>query len=157
MSALAELLANPQRCAIVRYGGAADDLDTFHIVVMNQVEDVAPDGTSRDRRDSRFARVFASYGCARVTSMLRLRAGRGEPRTRFGEIIRFHERIKAYTNREQGSLPTDDEMVMFGAQLFETLFQGDVRRLYDEARSRQRGHKLDLVLTSMIPWIGEKP
>src|SRR6185295_20303087 len=45
----------------------------------------------------------------------------------------------------------------FGGQLFETLFQGDVRRLYDEARSVQRGRKLDLVLTSMISWIGEKP
>jgi CHAT domain len=31
-----------------------------------------------------------------------------------------------------------------------------VRRLYDEARARQR-RRLDLVLTSMIPWISEKP
>ena len=137
--------------------GFTDDIDTFHIVVMNQVEEVAADGSSRERRDSRFARVFASYGGARVTSMLRLRAQRNEPKTAFGDIIKFHERIKAYTNREDGSLPTDDEMMKFGAQLFETLFQGDVRRLYDEARSRQRGRKLDLVLTSMIPWIGEKP
>jgi len=48
-------------------------------------------------------------------------------------------------------------MVDFGGQLFETLFQGDVRRLYDEARARQRSRRLDLVLTSMIPWIAEKP
>ena len=32
-----------------------------------------------------------------------------------------------------------------------------MRRLYDEARSRQHGRKLDFVLTSMIPWIAEKP
>jgi hypothetical protein len=32
-----------------------------------------------------------------------------------------------------------------------------VRRLYDEARSRQRGAKLELVLTSTIPWLDEKP
>ena len=45
----------------------------------------------------------------------------------------------------------------FGSQLFETLFQGDVRRLYDEARSRQHGRKLDFVFTSMVSWIAEKP
>jgi hypothetical protein len=31
-----------------------------------------------------------------------------------------------------------------------------VRRLYDEARSRQH-RRLDFVFTSMIPWISEKP
>jgi hypothetical protein len=53
-------------------------------------------------------------------------------------------------------LPDDDEMIQFGSQLFDTIFQGDVRRLYDEARTRER-RRLDLVLTSMIPWIAEKP
>ena len=47
-------------------------------------------------------------------------------------------------------------MIAFGEQLFDTLFQGDVRRLYDEARTRQ-GRKLDFIFTSMIPWIAEKP
>ncbi len=69
----------------------------------------------------------------------------------------MHERIKNYTNRERGSLPSDDEMVKFGSYLFETVFQGDVRRLYDEARARQQHRKLDIVFTSMIPWIAEKP
>ena len=45
----------------------------------------------------------------------------------------------------------------FGGQLFETLLQGDVRRLYDEARTRQRRRRARSVLTSMIPWISEKP
>jgi hypothetical protein len=48
-------------------------------------------------------------------------------------------------------------MLAFGSDLFESLLQGDVRRLYDEARARQRTRRLDLVLTSMIPWISEKP
>ena len=47
-------------------------------------------------------------------------------------------------------------MIAFGEQLFDTLFQDDVRRLYDEARTRQ-GRKLDFIFTSMIPWIAEKP
>jgi hypothetical protein len=86
---------------------------------------------------------------------MRLRAGDGE-KTQFGKIIATHERIKKYTNREEGSLPEDDDMIAFGEQLFNTLFQDDVRRLYDEARTRQ-GRKLDFIFTSMIPWIAEKP
>jgi hypothetical protein len=124
-----------------------DDTDAFHIVVMRAFEE----------KDAKFARVLASYGGARVMTNMRLSADKGEPPTAYGEIINFHERIKSYTNKLQGSLPADDEMMRFGGLLFETLFQGDVRRLYDEARSRQRGRKLDLVLTSMIPWIAEKP
>ena len=45
-----------------------------------------------------------SCGCARIK-----RQANGK--TQFGEIIRMHERIKAYTNREKGSLPDDDEMI----------------------------------------------
>ncbi len=128
--------------------------ETFELVVMDEFHS----GSEPRRAGStpKFAQVFASYGGARVTSVMRLRADKGEEKTRFGEIIRMHERIKAYTNREQGSLPDDDEMISFGGKLFDTLFQGDVRRLYDEARTRQHG-RLDLVLTSMIPWIAEKP
>jgi len=126
----------------------ARDVDvsgTFELVVMEST--------------AAFAQIFASYGGARVTSNLQLRADKGAKsggRTKWGEIIRVHERIKAYTNREKGSLPNDDEMILFGSQMFDTLFQGDVKRLYDEARARHRG-RLDLVLTSMIPWIAEKP
>ena len=131
-----------------------DDTDAFHIVVMEAFEE--DDVNGRTRR-AKFARVLASYAGARVMANMRLRADEGEPSTSFGKIIEVHERIKNYTNRVQGTLPSDAEMMKFGGMLFETLFQGDVRRLYDEARSRQRGRKLDLVLTSMIPWIAEKP
>lgn len=139
--------------------------DALHIVIMDEF-DPQPvtightpprTGSQKDRESSRFARVFASYGGARVTSSMRLKSAGNEPPTAFGRIIGVHERIKNYTNREQGSLPTDEEMIRFGSDLFEALFQGDVRRLYDEARARQQNRKLDIVLTSMIPWIAEKP
>jgi len=103
-----------------------------------------------------YLQVLASYGGARVTTTMRTRASDGVT-TRFGEIIRVHERIKKYTNLDSGTLPSDEEMIKFGMNLFETLFSGEVRRLYDEARSRRTGQRLDLVLTSMVPWIGEKP
>jgi hypothetical protein len=137
--------------------GSDEDRDTLHIVIMDEFprDDIGP--RSSDARSPKFAQVFATYGGARVTSTMRLRASAGEAGTHFGEIIRVHERIKAYTNREEGSLPTDDQMIDFGSKLFETLLQGDVRRLYDEARTRRQQRRLDLVLTSMIPWIAEKP
>jgi hypothetical protein len=135
---------------------ATDDHDTFHLVVLDEFrpEKVA----SGERRVApRFAQVLAMYGGARVTTAIRLRAEKGESPTRFGRIITMHERIREYTNRTGGTLPGDAEMLAFGADLFESLIQGDVRRLYDEARARQRSRRLDLVLTSMIPWISEKP
>jgi hypothetical protein len=133
-----------------------DDVDTFHLIVLDEFR---PEGASGAAavRSPKYAQVLATYGGARVTAALQLRADQGEQKTRFGRIIGMHERIKAYTNRERGSLPNDDEMIAFGGELFETLLQGDVRRLYDEARTRQRRRRLDLVLTSMIPWISEKP
>ncbi len=134
-----------------------DDTDAFHIVILDPFEHDGVPSTSNGASTPKFARVLATYGGARVTSTLQLRAGRGEPKTRFGKIIKTHQRIRNYTNRTGGTLPTEEEMVAFGGDLFETLFQGDVRRLYDEARARQRSRKLDLVLTSMIPWIAEKP
>lgn len=135
-----------------------DDFDTFHIVVMDDFDTVT--GTRNDpARKPNFAQIYATYGGARVTVPMRVHQNKNDKTTKtaFGDIIGTHERIRAYTNFERGSLPDDAQLKVFGAKLFNTLFQGDVRRLYDEARSRQRGRRLDLVLTSMVPWIGEKP
>jgi CHAT domain/Astacin (Peptidase family M12A) len=127
--------------------------NVFELVIMDEFR---PNRDApRSGETPEFAQVLASYGGARVTSVMRLRAGDGE-KTQFGKIIGTHERIKKYTNREEGSLPGDEDMISFGEQLFDTLFQGDVRRLYDEARTRH-GRKLDFIFTSMIPWIAEKP
>jgi len=141
--------------------------DTFQLVILStdvpSLRDPSSDNdadaaTSREEELPAFARVLASYGGARVTHFMQLRrATPKSPATRFGRIIGFHQRIQSYIDRQGGSLPSDDEMIAFGSDLFETLFQGDVRRLYDEARSRQHGRKLDLIITSMIPWVGEKP
>lgn len=143
--------------------------NVFELVIMDEFR---PNRDApRSGETAEFAQVLASYGGARVTSVMRLRAPKPKPgeaarsakkspaageKTLFGKIIGTHERIKKYTNREEGSLPGDKDMIAFGEQLFDTLFQGDVRRLYDEARTRQ-GRKLDLIFTSMIPWIAEKP
>jgi hypothetical protein len=133
---------------------AATSPDVFELVIMDEFRPEPGDAAAASSPQS-FARVFASFRGARVTSAMRLRAD-GADKTSFGAIIRMHERIKSYTNGLGGSLPADVELMKFGEQLFETLFYGDVRRLYDEARTLQR-RQLELVFTSMIPWIGEKP
>lgn len=129
----------------------AEAADVFEIVVMDEFQPVP--GKPGPRPE--FAQVLASFRGARVSSAMRLRGANGEP-THFGSIIGMHERIKNYTNGVKGSLPKDKELMAFGTQLFDTLFQGDVRRLYDEARTLER-RRLEVVFTSMIPWIGEKP
>jgi hypothetical protein len=131
-----------------------EDAETFHIVILDQTSENG-EGEAAESQ-SEFATVLASYAGARVKASLRLRKGKQGQVTLWGDIIRMQERLRAYTNRERGQLPPDNEMRRFGTQLFETLFQGNVRRLYDEARSRQRT-RLDFVLTSMISWISEKP
>ncbi len=133
----------------------ARDGDAFHLLILNVLDGEAPE----ELRDAtgKYARILATYGGARVTHPIRLHSDPGEPPTSFGRIIAMHERIKKYTGREEGSLPEDGELIDFGRDLFDALFQGDVKRLYDEARSRNPRRKLDLVLTSMISWLAEKP
>lgn len=140
---------------IPRRPSSMDETDTFHLIVMDDFR-FANGKRARGQPPPATAQVLATYGGARVTSVLRLRASRGEAPTNFGRIIATHENIKRYTNRTGGSLPNEEELMRFGGELFDTLFQDDVRRLYDEARSRQQ-RRLDFVVTSMIPWISEKP
>ncbi|MDB6028747.1 MAG: uncharacterized protein JWM68_4970 [Verrucomicrobiales bacterium] len=160
LSTKSEPAAVVEAQAVVAFPAPTDN--EFHIVVMDGFDDegdILPptNETPIKEKKPKYARVFASFGGARVTSSMRLHKGKDEKSTAYGRIIRIHERIKNYTNRVKGSLPSDDEMIEFGGDLFETLFQGDVRRLYDEARARQQNGKLNIVLTSMIPWIAEKP
>jgi hypothetical protein len=140
---------------VVATGRQDDHSEQFELTIMDDFNA----GTRRKSgygKTPKYAQMFATYRGARVTASLQLRAEKGEPKTGFGDIIQMHERIKAYTNRSGGSLPDDQAMLQFGTQLFNTLLQGDVRRLYDEARTLQK-RQLEVVFTSMIPWIGEKP
>ncbi len=147
----------PQLAAPVPTAAAtSQDTDTFSIVIMDGFDgDAKPRPPGKEKRPP-FARVLASYAGAQVVTTLKLHSDKNG-KTTWGRIIAIHERIKAYANREQGTLPDEARMRQFGAELFETLINGDTLRLYDEARARQQNRKLDIVLTSMIPWVAEKP
>jgi predicted Zn-dependent protease len=146
----------------------AVDADTFQLLILDPFDSQADSDektrplAQRARAESGreppyFLRVLASYGGARAHFAMPVRKQPDGAATRFGRIIATHERIKQYTDAQRGKLPDEKALMEFGGNLFETLFDGDVRRLYDEARARQHGRRLDLILTSMVSWIAEKP
>jgi len=99
------------------------------------------------------AKLLATYGSARVLESFETK-GR-----RWGDIIRVNERIRRFIAGEPNArdLPRDKELVRYGVLLFETLFPGEVRRLYDVARSQRQSRRLDVIFTSMIDWVADKP
>jgi hypothetical protein len=103
------------------------------------------------------ATLMASFRNARVLVPFP-RAG-GASGARWQRIIRAHERTLAVLEGRGGarSLPQGHELRAWGRDLFEALFPGDVRRLYDVARSLQPAGVLDLVFTSMLDWVADKP
>lgn len=140
--------------------------EVFDLLVLDPFDSQARSGdaTAWDDEDDdassrrpRFLRVLASYAGARAESVMQIRRVPDAPATRFGRIIAMHQRLKRHAAGAPGPLPDETALIAFGGDLFETLFDGDVRRLYDEARARQHGRRLDVVLTSMVSWIAEKP
>ncbi len=103
------------------------------------------------------AELLATFRNARVVEKFGTRGG--EVGARWRQIISNHQRILNYLEDKPGArnLPRDQELVEFGAVLFETLFPGKVRRLYDVARAGQNNRPLDIVFTSMIDWVADKP
>jgi len=107
--------------------------------------------------DEDTASLMASFRNARVLAPFPRRGG--EAGARWQRIIQGHERTLAvFEGRARGrGLPKGRELRAWGRDLFELLFPGDVRRLYDVARSLQPGGVLDVVFTSMIDWVADKP
>lgn len=124
---------------------ARGSADVFELLVL------APDPAALT------AGILASYRGARVLEPFPRRGGATGARWR--RIIRVHERTLAVLDgRGRGrTLPRGRELQAFGRDLFETLLPGDVRRLFDAARSRQKRGALQLVFGSMLDWVADKP
>ena len=103
------------------------------------------------------AAILASYRSARVLEPFPRRGG--ESGARWRRIIGLHERTLAeLEGRGRGrGLPQGRELSGFGRDLFETLLPGDVRRLFDTARAESGHRALDVVFTSMLDWVADKP
>jgi hypothetical protein len=100
-------------------------------------------------------RLVASWAGARVVEPFATRGGAAGERMR--RIIALHERVLgALDGRNTRPLPGQAELAEFGAVLFETLFPGEVRRLWDAARASSR-RPVEIVFTSALDWIADKP
>jgi CHAT domain len=133
--------------------------DTMHVVILRVPLKVP--STDADFQPVEYhpdmAQIFASYGGARVVELMPLRTQGTGPDTGWYNIIKIHEQIKNYTDKNIGNIPSDKEMLKYGELLFKMLFRGNVKRLYDTARSLQREDKLTIVFTSMLEWVAAKP
>jgi hypothetical protein len=122
----------------------APDEEIFHLTVL-------PSGKAGETLD-----LMASFRNARVIE--RFDTADEEIRRRWRAIEAMENSIRGYIEGIPSvELPGDRDLIEFGQRLFEVLFPGDVRRLYDVARALQSGHRLDVVFTSMIDWIADKP
>lgn len=133
-----------------------DDPDALHLLIL-KADSESGDDDEPPKKKPKYAQILATYRGARVLEKMRLRSDDDEPKTWFGDIIRIQRQIKDFTSHGKGDLPGEKDLMDLGRHLFNTLFVGNIRRLYDEARSRQRGTHLEIALTSTIPWIDEKP
>jgi hypothetical protein len=103
------------------------------------------------------AQVLATFRSARVLAPLPRKGG--EDGARWHRIIRLHERTLAVLEGRagEGEAPSGRELRDLGRDLFDALLPGDVRRLYDTARTLSGGRPLNLVFTSMLDWVADKP
>jgi hypothetical protein len=107
-------------------------------------------------KDDETADLLAAFRNARVLGKLGKRGG--EAGQLWHDIIGMQIRIRNYVNGTgEAEIPQGSELVELGQKLFQVLFPGDVRRLYDAARALQDGRRLNVIFTSMIDWIADKP
>lgn len=101
--------------------------------------------------------LVASYAGATVVTPFETKGGEAGERMR--RIVELHERIlRALDGRRPlASLPGERELIRYGTALFEALFPGDVRRLWDAACARSPRGPVHLVFTSALDWIADKP
>lgn len=131
--------------------------DVFEIFVLAPGPVPAPPRAEGARGSSDPAQVLAAFRNARVVAPFPRRGG--ESGARWQRIIRAHEDLVAVLEGRapRRALPTGAQLRDLGRDLFEALLPGEVRRLYDVARSMQGSRPLDVVFTSMLDWVADKP
>ncbi|HEY4365054.1 MAG TPA: CHAT domain-containing protein [Bryobacteraceae bacterium] len=144
--------------------GEADDV--LHLFLISTDEHL-PDDVPKPVYQT--AILLGTFRNARAVETIFLRGahkapvGNGEDPPQdlhWNKIIAANEHIKDYVNgKPKVQLPDEDQMHALGVDLFNAMFPTGVRRLYDLARAEksQAGQRLDVVLTSMINWVADKP
>jgi hypothetical protein len=137
----------PGALAQSKLAGPSGD-DVFYISVL---------GTDEEYHANHQATLLATFRNARAMGRMQTRSG--DAGKRFQNIIAVQRGMHDFLNGEPGAkeLPDDAGLIKLGVDLFETLFPGKVRRLYDAARTAQPNGRLHLIFTSMISWIADLP
>jgi hypothetical protein len=105
----------------------------------------------------RHAQLLAMYGGASVVVPFHLFGEKDNAGRHWQEIIGRQISISKHANTGKRDAPTADEMEHMGELLFDKMFPAPVRQLYDQARYRERSRKLNVIFTSMIPWVANLP
>jgi hypothetical protein len=128
--------------------------ETFYLSVVDvqQVET-----GKRSSTPPEWAILIATFRNARVVEKMSLK--HGEAGERFRQIIGTAISIRNYIDGSPKTteLPHGDRLVALGTTLFETLFPGDIRRLYDVARAEQINQRINLIFTSQVSWLADLP
>lgn len=111
----------------------------------------------RGNRPKTDAQLLASYSGASVLVPFHLRGPESGAGKRWQTIFAKHARIQQYADGTIDRELLEEDIRELGTALFETLFPDEVRRLYDQARFRDQRRKLNVVFTSMIPWVADLP
>lgn len=114
-------------------------------------------GSDEEYRKTRTATLLATFRNARA--LIEMHTHGDAAGQRFRNIIQKQRDMHAFVNGEPNAKPLPDEagLIDLGKDIFETLFQGEVRRLYDAARTAQPNGRLHIIFTSMVSWIADLP
>lgn len=114
-------------------------------------------GSDEEYRKTKTATLLATFRNARA--LIQMRTQGDAAGQRFRSIIQNQRDMHAFVNGEPNAKPLPNEagLIGLGKDIFETLFQGEVRRLYDAARTAQPNGRLNIIFTSMISWIADLP
>jgi hypothetical protein len=138
--------------------------DVMHLFLISADDHLPAD--VRKKSADRTAILLATYRNARVVETIFLRGGTNKPagtedgNFHWNKIIATNEQIKNYVDgKPNAKRPTNDNLHDLGVNLFNAMFPGMVKRLYDAARVDRllSGGRLDVVITSMIDWVADKP
>ncbi len=114
-------------------------------------------GSDQEYRETKTATLLVTFRNARA--LVQMRTHGDEAGQRFRNIIEKQRDMHAFVNGEPNAkpLPSEAGLRELGKDIFETLFQGEVRRLYDAARTAQPNGRLHVIFTSMVSWIADLP
>jgi len=145
----------------IAFSGEPRGSEEFHLLIL---------GNSDDQGS---VQILATYGGARVLEPFETRNPKLAPKqreaiedsgvslelpgTRFQRILRIHKDIQKCLEGDPEAMPKDEELGRFGQNLFDALMRGNIRRLYDTARSEHREGPLNLIFTSPIAWLADIP